>query len=638
MTKFRAVLLRRWPIVVVTTILGMIAGALSASAGAERGLTVHVAEQVIVANRVAGNPANVAQDALKVERGAVPERAAELLGSDVDPDQLAKDINAEADTDSNSITLMVGNVDPEVASATVQAFAEAFLEVVNAELRVDDSRILEQLEERLEDAQTKLEAFDQENGFITRGDIELPNTVTVNALVAERNRLVEAVRMARTQLDEAELRTSEREPYSTLGPEAPRVGDSQLLEVPESVPFRAGLLGGLGLLLGVGLVLVVERVNQRVDTREELAELISVPIIAEIGRIPQRKRPAKGSALDLDGIWSEHYRRVRSAIQFVQAEAADAQVARALGEESTLEGAATAASQRGAVISGHHRRSGEVPRIFLFASALPGEGKSTSVALTAMALAETGTDVLVVNGDFRRPAVERYVGAQSSPSLADRAQMDVERPSVDEVVQATGIDHLWIAAAGPPTHEVGGRLAAAREVAAEAAARGGTVLVDSSPLRVSNDPIDLLQAVDEVILVVRAGRSTVKSIEDTIQLLDMHHAPVLGVVLIGTLAVREMYAYYHSYYHDALSSDDAARKAPESAPVAAREAATGPSAVHASGPNESATAAASVARNGHGGHDGASGGEPGSTPFGVRPADRVAAPPTPPPYRSSPNA
>jgi hypothetical protein len=126
--------------------------------------------------------------------------------------------------------------------------------------------------------------------------------------------------------------------------------------------------------------------------------------------------------------------------------------------------------------------------------------------------------------------------------------MDVDRATVDEVVQQGPQPHLWTVASGSPTTDVGNRLQAAREVAAEAARRGATVLIDSSPLRVSNDPIDLLQVVDEVILVVRAGKSTVKSLQDTLEQLQMHHAPVMGVVLIGTSGSREMYAYYSSYY------------------------------------------------------------------------------------------
>lgn len=551
MTKLRAVLRRRWPILVVTTLLGMVAGVASTALGPDRETVQYQAEQVVVANRLAGNPANVPQDALKVTRGEVPKVAAEALGEPENEDALTRRVRVSNDVDSSSIKLLVYDDDPERASEIVQAYANAFLRVVNSELRSEDTRQIEQLSQRVDEAAAALATFDEQYPFITRSDQVLPDTPAINALVAERQRLADRSTEAERTLRDAELEVSLREPYTTLGPEAPREADSQLLEVPDSPAFRAGLIGLIGLLLGAGLVLLVERVNQRVDTREELAELIKVPIIAEIGRIPSRKRPSfDDGRVQLDGLWSEHYRRVRSAIQFVQADAEAARRSGALGGNGS-----TAAVQPGAVISGHHAGSGDVPRVFLFASALPGEGKSTSTALTALALAETGDDTLVINADFRRPAVEKYLGARRSPSLADRAELTVDRPSVDQVVQQTHQEHLWIAAAGPPTHEVGGRLQAAREVALEAARRGGTVLIDSSPLRVSNDPIDLLPAVDEVILVVRAGRSTVKSIEDTLELLDMHHAPVLGVVLIGTMAVREMYAYYQSYYHQAAEAD-----------------------------------------------------------------------------------
>src|SRR5690606_285713 len=120
--------------------------------------------------------------------------------------------------------------------------------------------------------------------------------------------------------------------------------------------------------------------------------------------------------------------------------------------------------------------------------------------------------------------------AHDKPSLEDRARLDLDRPSIDEVVQQSGTPHLWLAAAGPPTFEVGGRLAAAREVAEEAAARGATVLIDSTPLRVANDPIDMFPVIDGLILVIRAGKSTVKSLADTIELLELHHAPILGAV------------------------------------------------------------------------------------------------------------
>lgn len=574
MIKLRAILRRRWPILAITTILGVLAGAVSASVGVERRTTQFQAEQVIVANRLVGTVANVKQDALRVTRGAVPKAAAAKLGTPDLQAQLASKVEATANEDSGSIKLVVYDVDPDRASKIVQAFTGAFLDIVNKDLRSEDTRRLKELSDSVDQAKAALDAFDQQNGFVTRGE-PLPQTETINALIAQRRQLADQLNGAQQRLQDAQIQISQSDPYSTLGFEKPRVADAQLLEVPASPIFRAGLIGLIGFLLGVAVVLVVERVNQRIDTRDELASLLAVPIIAEIGRIAPRRLPQdQNGTLRLDGVWSEHYRRVRSAVQFVEMQAESTAERSAAGQTlngngsssqpppapgpSKVQIAAPTAQIPGSVIAGHAQNVGKVPRVFLFVSALPGEGKSTSVAMTAMALAEANVDTLVINADFRRPKIESYLGVDAEKTLADRAEMRPDRVGLDEVVTAANHPHLWVAAGGEPTHEVGGRLEVAKELAVEAANRGGTVLIDSSPLRVSNDPIDLLPVVDEVVLVVRAGRSTVKSLEDTMDLLQMHHAPVMGVVLIGTTGTREMYAYYASYYYQATVADERA--------------------------------------------------------------------------------
>lgn len=568
MIKLRAVLRRRWPILLVTTLLGLVAGLVSASVGVERRTTQFQAEQVIVANRAVGTVANVKQDALRVNRGAVPKAAAAELKEPGLPSELAAKVIPTANADSGSIKLLVYDTDPKKASRIVQAFTNAFLQVVNSDLKTEDNRRLKELKDAVDQAQAALDQFDQQNGFVTRGDVPLPQTETINALIAQRRQLADQLSSAQQRFQDSQIQISQSDPYTTLGVEKPRVADAQLLEVPASPLFRAGLLGTIGLLLGVGVVLVLERVNQRIDTRDELASLLAVPIIAEIGWIPSRRLPKdEHGQLSLDGVWSEHYRRVRSAIQFVEMQAeTTAGSASSNGNgngtaappsgPSKIQIAAPTAQVPGSVISGHAFTGGKVPRVFLFVSALPGEGKSTSVAMTAMALAEANVDTLVINADFRRPKLESYLGVEPELTLADRAELRPDRVDLDAVVMPGNQPNLWVAGGGEPTHEVGGRLDAAKELAVEAAERGGTVLIDSSPLRVSNDPIDLLPCVDEVVLVVRAGRSTVKSLEDTMELLQMHHAPVMGVVLIGTTGTREMYAYYASYYHQATVADE----------------------------------------------------------------------------------
>ena len=101
--------------------------------------------------------------------------------------------------------------------------------------------------------------------------------------------------------------------YQSLGEQQPKRAKRGAFEIPSSLPLRASFLGFFGLLLGAILALVLERLNRRIDTRPELAEACQLPIIAEVGFVPEKRRPTQDGALLLAGVWAESYRRVRSA-------------------------------------------------------------------------------------------------------------------------------------------------------------------------------------------------------------------------------------------------------------------------------------------------------------------------------------
>ena len=155
MNKLQAVLRRRWPILVAALALGLVAGALTQALSPKRELTQYQADQVIVGNRNSDNPVNVEQDALRVNRGEVLAAAADELNIE-DSDDIAGKVQVKADKDSNSISLRVYDADPATASEIVQAFADAFLTIVNAELRADDQRLLDELTARATEAQKLL--------------------------------------------------------------------------------------------------------------------------------------------------------------------------------------------------------------------------------------------------------------------------------------------------------------------------------------------------------------------------------------------------------------------------------------------------------------------------------------------------
>jgi len=559
MTKLRAVLIRRWPILVAAIVLGILAGYLSAFRSQPGNRPVQYrAEQVIISNRSAsGISGLVEQDTLRLTRGEVLKQAADSL-NESDTAKLAKQIAVDTNSAKSSITVYTFDPTAEGSAKRVDAFVKAFLNVVNAELRVEEEGKLATLKARVTEAISALEEFDTANPLAATPAL-LPSTDPgTQVLIQKRSKLEGDVDKAKSNYDDAVVAFQSKPPYSTLGAENPKVDEPQLLSVPQSPLFRAGLLGGLALALAALLIMLLERINQRIDTREELAEIVNIPIIAEIGHLgPKRQTFHADGRIRLDGIWAEHYRRIRSAVQFVQVQnrrntgpGLDPAVGRGSGPNGHVPSPGTELP----AVHGSLLNPDAPERVFLITSTLPGEGKSTSTALTALALAEVGVETLVINADFRKPRVDGLLGSDKTVTLEDRARFDIDRPSIDQVVRPNEVPHLWTAASGAPTYDVGLRIEAAREVAQEAARRGATVLIDSTPIRVANDTIDLLPAADEVLLVVRTGRSTVESLQDTIELLELHNAPLLGIILIGTRGSRELYAYYDSYYTEVEGS------------------------------------------------------------------------------------
>ncbi len=513
MTKLRAVLRRRWPVLALGLLLGVAAGVLSSIVAPEdEATTEYKVRQLIVANTAAPRSGGVEQDALRVTRGEVARVAAATLGVE-DPTAVSSKVSATADPETGTIEVASKDADPEQASLRVTAFVDAFIEVVNGDLTGEQDLRLRELQQQVDDARAELTAFDAANP-----DVRNQGLGSTPFLVEERSRLQQTLEQAEQQLRAERLNAQRSLPYSTLGTDAPEQVDDELLPVPTGAPFRAVLLGLLGLALAAAVVIVVERLVPRIDTRDELIAAVELPVLAEVGRFSSRKLPrSPDGTLRLEGPWAEPYRRIRSALQFMHA---------------------GASGQGGA-------------RVFMITSPSPSEGKSTTTAVTALALAETGERTLVVGGDFRRPSVHELLGVSPVPGIREHARLDVARPSTDQIVHPTSHEHLFVAPSGAPGKEVAGLAEAARSLVTEAVAEGATVVIDTSPVEVANDAIDLLAVVDEVVVVVRSGRTTVRALQHTIEQLRLHGASVMGTALIGTPGLAKQQYYYEGYYSDA---------------------------------------------------------------------------------------
>jgi capsular exopolysaccharide synthesis family protein len=174
-------------------------------------------------------------------------------------------------------------------------------------------------------------------------------------------------------------------------------------------------------------------------------------------------------------------------------------------------------------------------------SAAPGEGKSSTVANLAVALAEGGRRVIVIDADLRRPGLHALFGVDpadglTSVLLGERAQL----PLVD--TPAVGVRLL---ASGPSPANPLEALASERfeQVLAMARAQADFVLVDTTPAGALADATVLARRVDGMLLVVKAGSTRRDLAIRARDQLERVNANILGVVLVDVTGDDALYRY-----------------------------------------------------------------------------------------------
>lgn len=322
-----------------------------------------------------------------------------------------------------------------------------------------------------------------------------------------------------------------------------------------SRPVLILLGGGLGLLVGLIVAFTIEAWDDRIRSRTRVETLCDLPVLAEIPNLTREQASTFAVAM-VDSAKSptaERYRATCTAVLF------------ALGETATGRPDAAFANGNGT------SHSGRAP-VILVTSPGPGEGKTTTSANLAAAFADTGRRVLVVDADFRRPALARYL--TPVPNLVD--------PDGPATTRVDGVSFL----AAPRSRDTAGDVVfELRRLIASRQEDFDVIVVDTPPMLTTNDATDLLAAADAVVLVLRSGHTRTASAQRAATVLSRLRADVLGVVLNGCDR-KDMDTYYaYGYYY---GGNDKKKKAwQRSAPETPRESETTP--VEAAAPRRGLT-------------------------------------------------
>jgi capsular exopolysaccharide synthesis family protein len=194
-------------------------------------------------------------------------------------------------------------------------------------------------------------------------------------------------------------------------------------------------------------------------------------------------------------------------------------------------------------------------RAILVGSALAGEGKTTTTANLAAALAAAGRHVVAVDLDLRRPGL----GAMLGPLDCGIADVVSGRVTLEEALHPVelrkgsaaelGGGRLEVLGAGTPPPDPGDFVgtAAVADILAALRERADVVLVDSPPLLQVGDGLQLSTRVDAMLVVARVGRLEREAMLELRKLLDAAQVPALGIVLTGADAedhTAPTYGYY----------------------------------------------------------------------------------------------
>jgi non-specific protein-tyrosine kinase len=174
-------------------------------------------------------------------------------------------------------------------------------------------------------------------------------------------------------------------------------------------------------------------------------------------------------------------------------------------------------------------------------SAAEGEGKSTTVANLAVALAQSGRRVIVIDADLRRPGQHTLFGVQRDEGLASVLQ--AERAELP--LQDTAVGGVRLVASGTSPSNPLEALASRRfdQALALARAQADFVLVDTPPAGALADVAVIAPRLDGVLLVVSAGRTKRDLARRAREQLERVNANLLGVVLTDVRTNAKLYHY-----------------------------------------------------------------------------------------------
>lgn len=272
------------------------------------------------------------------------------------------------------------------------------------------------------------------------------------------------------------------------------------------IMLSLGLLAGL--VIGIGLVVLLDNLDTTVNNADDLAKVTEVPLLAAVVR--EGGGGPDGAIVHGDGsARTEAYRQLRTNLQFA------------------------AVSER--------------PGIIVVTSAVSGEGKSSTAGNLAVAASQLGLSVCLIDGDLRRPCIAKYFGLVGEVGLTT---VLIGRVTLEAALQpvAPGLTAITSGSIPPnPTELLGSEQAGV--LFRTLSEQYDMVVIDAPPVLPVADAAVLAAGADGVLFVIHTAKTTHHQVAHSLTALGQVKSPVLGAVLnmVPPRSRRGFYGYGYGY-------------------------------------------------------------------------------------------
>lgn len=426
------------------------------------------------------------------------EEVIRKLSLKIKPTELEEKIQISRVTGTNVIDISVQDSDPRLAADISNMLSNVYIQWVSENYQQDIRQLLAEIDSKIDDSKTNLDLVSAEIETLEDKGQDIPESL---------RKELEMYSSMYVMLSEKyeNLRISQTVGDSFARIIEPAVVPEDPVKPSKRLYLAASLL--IGLLLGVGIVLLKEFINNTIKTSSDVRKYYGLNVLSQI--VYEKSYDAAKRELvvlkDPNSPTSESIRELRTNLKYFDID--------------------------------------RKKKIIAITSSQLEEGKSFIAANLSVTLAQSGVRTLLINADLRKPVIHKYFNFTNTSGVTS---IITGNSKLSDEIRATDIKNLHFLSSGPippnPAEllesELMGKIMEALSEKYE------YIIVDTPPVVPVSDLIVLSRRVDSIMVVARSGIVTKSVALQAMEKLEAIKEKVIGVVLNGVVRKGSYYYYY----------------------------------------------------------------------------------------------